>query len=224
VIGSSAQMAVVSAARRVAVVDDHMLVGLAVGSVVESHPTLSYAGHARSVAELIRTSTRADLVLLDLKLGDGSQPEDNVAALRAFGAHVLILTAGDNPYLLRRVLQTEALGVIRKSAPPAVILGAIEAAARGETVHSGEWAIDELTMPLVAGPPLTDREREVMAMFASGMAAKSVARRLGISQNTVNDHLRRVRAIYRQIGRAADTKVQLYQRAQEDGYLPSPGA
>lgn len=213
-----------SGAPRVALVDDHVLVGLAISSAIEPHRGLHYVGQAKSVTELIRADLRADVVLLDLQLGDGSQPEENVARLRAHGAHVLVLTAGDNAYLIRRVLRTEALGLIRKSAPPEGIVRALETAARGEPVHSAEWVIDEMTGPLLTGAPLTDREREVMAMFASGMGAKSVARRLGISQNTVNDHLRRVRAIYRQLGRAANTKVELYQRAQEDGYLPPPGA
>jgi DNA-binding CsgD family transcriptional regulator len=49
-----------------------------------------------------------------------------------------------------------------------------------------------------------------------------VARRLHISENTVDDHLRRIRTVYSQLCRPANTKVELYQRGMEDGILPYP--
>ena len=59
-------------------------------------------------------------------------------------------------------------------------------------------------------------------MYASGLGARDVATRLFISENTVNDHLRRIRSVYHQLGRPAATKVELYQRGLEDGYVPVP--
>ena len=54
------------------------------------------------------------------------------------------------------------------------------------------------------------------------MGAKQVAAQLFVSENTVNDHLRRIKRIYRELGRPAATKVELYQRGLEDGYVPAP--
>ncbi|MDN6258870.1 MAG: helix-turn-helix transcriptional regulator, partial [Corynebacterium sp.] len=63
---------------------------------------------------------------------------------------------------------------------------------------------------------------EVLELYASGEPAKRVARLPGISQETVNDYLGRIRVKYQNAGRPAPTKTDLFRRAQEDGYLPGP--
>jgi DNA-binding NarL/FixJ family response regulator len=206
----------------VAIVDDHAIVALAIGPLIASHPALEYRGHAASVPELFENGVRADLVVLDLLLRDGSDPGENVRRLRRSGAGVLVLTSGDNRFLLRNVLRAETLGVVRKSARPEEILAAIALAASGEPVLSMEWAMIVDTDAEFRSAPLTEREREVLALYASGVGAKSVAQQLHISENTVNDHVKRIRWLYQRLGRPANTKVELYQRGQEDGFLPVP--
>ncbi len=161
-------------------------------------------------------------MILDLLLRDGSQPVDNVERLRATGAEVLVLTSGDNRFLIREVLRTPTLGVVRKSAPPQEILRAVAFAAQGEPLVTAEWAMTVDTDPEIGSARLTAREREVLALYASGVGAKLVGRQLQISENTVNDYLKRIRAAYLQLGRPANTKVELYQRGIEDGFLPIP--
>ncbi|WP_244295548.1 LuxR C-terminal-related transcriptional regulator [Microbacterium laevaniformans] len=209
-------------AASVAVVDDHELVAMAVQNLLAAISEVVFVGHARTVDELVRRSPRADLVLLDLSLRDGTHPADNVAALRQWGAQVLVLTSGEDPYLVRAASRADIRGVVRKSAPSAGLLTAIVSASRGEHVSTAEWASALDTDPLLEGAPLTAREREVLALYASGLGARDVATRLFISENTVNDHLRRIRSVYHQLGRPAATKVELYQRGLEDGYVPVP--
>ncbi|WP_291049438.1 response regulator transcription factor [Herbiconiux sp.] len=209
-------------AARVAIVDDHQLVALAVQSVVDGAEGLSFARHAATVDELVRRMRDADLVLLDLSLRDGSEPGENVRRLRAWGADVLVLTSGEDPFLVRSASRAEVLGIVRKSVPQQVLVAAIQAAARGELVPTTEWASALDTDPLLNGAPLSAREREVLGLYASGLVAREVATRLFISENTVNDHLRRIRSLYHRLGRPAATKVELYQRGIEDGYVPAP--
>ena len=209
--------------QRVAIVDDHELVAMAVRGLIDSTTELVFARHERTVGELIRRMRDAELVVLDLSLRDGSTPEANVSALRAWGAQVLVLTSAENPYLVREASRTEALGVVRKSAPSGVLLDAMLVAVRGEHVPSTEWASALDTDPLFQAAPLTARERQVLGLYASGMGAREAAAALFVSENTINDHLRRIRSIYQQLGRPAATKVELYQRGIEDGYLPAPG-
>ena len=211
-----------SATTRVAVVDDHELVAMAVQSLVETAEGLVFARHAASVAELVRRMRDADLVLLDLSLRDGSEPGENVRLLREWGAEVLVLTSGEDPYLVRAASRAEVLGIVRKSSPREALVAALLSAARGELVPTTEWASALDTDPLLAGAPLTAREREVLSLYASGLGAREVAERLFISENTVNDHLRRIRSLYHQLGRPAATKVELYQRGVEDGYVRGP--
>ena len=71
-------------------------------------------------------------------------------------------------------------------------------------------------------PALSAQETRTLRLYATGMPIKSVARRLGISEETAKQHVRRVREKYAQAGRAAPTKVDLYHRAVEDGHLPFP--
>lgn len=207
---------------RIAIIDDHEVVVLALGTALSDHDSLEFVGSATTVAALLSQRLRADLVVLDLSLRDGSTPADNVTALTASGTSVIVLTAGENPYLIREVSRTDALGIIRKSAPVDEILAALELAAHGNAIATTEWASALDSDPDLGGAPLTERERDVLSLYASGLGAKSVATRLDISENTVDDHIRRIRSVYRQIGRPADTKVDLYRRGLEDGFLPLP--
>ncbi|MBO0982050.1 response regulator transcription factor [Microbacterium sp. SD291] len=206
----------------VAIVDDHALVALAIGPLIESAPGLRYLGAATGVADLRAQGLRPDLVVLDLLLRDGSAPVDNVRQLNAAGAEVLVLTSGENRFLVREALRTPALGVVRKSAPAAQILAAITQAAAGQLVVDAEWAITLDDDPEFRTAPLTDREHEVLSLYASGIGAKQVASLLEISQNTVNDHLKRIKLMYQRLGRPAPTKVDLYRRGIEDGFIPVP--
>lgn len=207
---------------RVAVVDDHELVAMAVRAIVEETPGLDFARHETTADALTRRPRDADLVVLDLSLPDSRAPEENVRAISEWGASVLILTAAENPYLVREASRTDALGIVRKSAPREVLAAALLAAASGEYVPTTEWASALDTDPLLRAAPLTAREREVLGLYAVGLGAKEVGAALFVSENTVNDHLRRIRAVYSQLGRPAATKVELYQRSLEDGFLPAP--
>ncbi|MFB2556380.1 LuxR C-terminal-related transcriptional regulator [Herbiconiux liangxiaofengii] len=207
---------------RVAVVDDHELVALAVRSLIDSADGLEFARHTTSTAELVRRMRDADLVLLDLSLRDGTDPADSVRRIREWGAEVLVLTSGEDPFLVRAASRTEVLGIVRKSTPKDELVAAIRTAGRGELVPTTEWASALDTDPRLDAAPLTGREREVLGLYASGLGARDVAAQLFISENTVNDHLRRIRSLYHQLGRPAPTKVELYQRGLEDGYLQAP--
>ncbi|MGO2112973.1 MAG: response regulator transcription factor [Pseudoclavibacter sp.] len=209
---------------RVVIIDDHDLVSIAIGEVIRGYEGLDVVGRAHTVAEFRRLGVAADVAVLDLALGDDSDPADNVRRIAETGANVMVLTSGENPYLIRRVSRANVFGIVRKSAPSHEIADAIARAARGEHVLTTEWAAALDGDEELRGAPLTAREREVLRLYASGLGAKMVASRLSVSENTVDDHLRRIRRVYRDIERPADTKVELYQRGLEDGYIPPPAA
>lgn len=209
---------------RVVIVDDHDLVSIAVGELVRTRPELEFVGRAHTVAELGTKGFAADVAVLDLSLGDGTDPADNVARLTAAGLRVMVLTSGENRYLIRQVSRADVYGIVRKSAPGDEILDAILRTSRGEHVPTTEWAAALDTDERLRTAPLTEREREVLRLYASGLGAKMVAKALGVSENTIDDHLRRIRRVYREIERPADTKVEMYQRGVEDGYIPPPSS
>lgn len=209
---------------RVALVDDHDVVALALRSAIADAPDLEFVGSATTVDDLIGARLSADIVLLDLRLADDSHPADNVARLTDAGCRVLAYTSGESPYLLRQVARTPVLGIIKKSDPVATLPNTIRAAAHGDPIVTTEWAAALDSDPELDRAGLSPQEQRVLSMFASGIRAQSVAEQAGISPGTVDDYVRRVRAKYARIGHPAHTKVDLYKRAVEDGYLPMPGS
>jgi len=86
---------------------------------------------------------------------------------------------------------------------------------------------DELAIvsaePALRRPKLSPRQRDVLVAYAAGNALMpAVARSLGIDQESLKTHLRRIRDKYRAVGRPAPTRRDLYVRAVEDGLLPPP--
>jgi len=204
---------------RLGIVDDHELLIAGLAECLVNLPEVSDVLHSGSVPGLLSQPPAPDLALLDLRLSDDSRPAANVTLLRDAGCAVIAYTSGEDVHLLREAAGAGVLGIISKREPADVIIDAVRTGLRGEVVASSDWAsaIDSDPAPPVA---LTPREREVLALYASGEKAVAVAHQLGISRETVLDHVRRIRAKYAGAARPADTKVDLYRRALEDGILP----
>lgn len=208
---------------RVALIDDHEIVAHGFAELFSELAEVEVAATVRTVDELLERGLALDLAILDLRLADGSMPIDNVRRIRDSGAEVLAFTGGDDPVLVRSAAHAGVLGVVRKSEPATVLKEAVLQAARGEPVASTEWAAAIDGDPLLADAGLSARESEVLSMYAAGAKTQLVASRTGLSESTVLDYIRRVRSKYARAGRPANTKVELYQRAIEDGLLPAPG-
>lgn len=207
---------------RVGLVEDHESVAMGLSVMLADEPDLHLVAMAKSVAELLPKAAGLDLVILDLRLADGSSPKSNVEQLLAVGLEVLIFTGAENPFLVRSAARAGVLGVVRKSEPSATVVAAIRAAAAGELVVTTEWAAAIDGDPELEDVGLSPRQLEVLELYASGEKAERVARLTGLSAQTVNDYLQRIRQKYAAAGRPARTKTDLYKRAIEDGYLPIP--
>lgn len=203
---------------RVGVVDDHEATVLGVEAILATTDDLEAVGHAPTVADLLAKGGTFDVVVLDLRLADDSAQQDNVDALTAAGARVLAFTSGEDPALVRAAARAGVCGMVRKSEPPEALLEALRQTVRGEVAASTDWAA-AIDADRDSAPRLTAREVEVLALYASGEKADRVARLLGISRDTVLDHVRRIRVKYAEADRPAPTKVDLYRRAVEDGVL-----
>jgi len=209
--------------RRVALVDDHQLVGLALHTALNASADLRLAGSYPTVDALLRGQPRPGLVLLDLRLADGSSPAGNVQRIREAGGQVLVFTSGEDAYLLREALRADVLGVLRKSTPVEVMTFTIGQAARGLPVMTSEWAHAVESDPRLQDAGLSNQESRVLRLFADGAKSQQVADDLHITLGTLEDYIRRIRAKYARVGRPAPTKIDLYKRAVEDGLLPGPG-
>ena len=206
---------------RIGLIEDHEVVGVGLRGLISAVPGWDLVVVARSVRDLDlgRPGARLDLVLLDLRLDDGSSPGDNVTALQAAGIPTLAYTAGEDPALLRAAARAGVLGVVRKSDGVSVLIASIRRALRGEAVATTEWAAALDADAAIADAQLSPRERQVLALYASGETAHDIAEAMGLSRDTIVNYVGRIRAKYALAGRPASTKVDLHVRAREDGLL-----
>ena len=208
---------------RIGVVEDHEAVVMGLEAMLAPYPSLMVCGSAPTVLCALGAGARA---------GSGDPrptprgrlvPENQRrrSPRRGFG----------NPHLHRcrkpvprAVLAAKAgvLGVVRKSETSDVVVAAIAAAVAGQPVVTTEWAAAVDGDPHLAEVDLSPRQRDVLALYASGEKADRVARLTGLTTHTVNDYLGRIRTKYANAGRPANTKTDLYKRAVEDGWLPVP--
>jgi len=211
-----------TAPRSIALVEDHALIALGFRDLVDSAEDLNLVGMVQSVPALESLSQNVDLVVLDLRLADGSLPEDNVRAIHARGAHVLVYTGAEDRRLIQSAARSGALGLIRKSADPGTLLDAIRTAAQGREVFGVDWAAAIDSDAQLRDAKLSNREEEILSLYASGETATSVASITGLSRDTVADYVSRIRRKYADAGRPAATRIDLYKRALEDGILEGP--
>lgn len=209
---------------KVALVDDHEVIGAAIRAALEPTDRLELVATVPTVDALFALKRKIHLVVLDLRLADGSSPANNAARLSRAGCNVLAFTSGESPYLLRAVARADVLGIVRKSEPMESVTAALIRAAHGIPVVTAEWASTVESDPLIEDAKLSRQEERVLALFADGARAQNVAEETGIATSTIEDYVRRIRAKYAKIGRPAQTKIDLYKRAVEDGFLPPPNA
>lgn len=204
---------------RIALVEDHKLVALGFADLISANAGLRLVASVTTVTEIPEDAWPLDLVVLDLRLEDGSSPTENVQSVRDRGTEVLVLTGGENAALARSAALAGVLGIVRKSEPLPTIMSAIVAAAHGETIPTTEWAAALDSDENLADAGLSAREREILALYASGEKAQAVAYQTGLSRATVTQYVSRIRAKYSRVGRPAPTKIELNTRAREDGLL-----
>lgn len=197
-----------------------MAIGLA--TLLADDNDLELAAVADTVPGLLAQTTDLDLAVLDLRLSDGSTPRSNVDALAEHGIQTLVYTCGEDPYLVRAAAKAGVLGIVLKSGPSADTLDAIRRAALGNPVPTQDWAAAIDGDPALREVGLTPRQLDVLALYANGEKASTVARMTGLAEQTVVDYLGRIRKRYAEAGRPAPTKTDLYKRALEDGWLPRP--
>jgi DNA-binding NarL/FixJ family response regulator len=213
---------------RVVAVDEHPLTLLGIERATrDAARPLRLLGTAHTVAELEASLAQsptnglpsaADVAVLGLRLLDGSSPTENVTRLRALGAQVLVQSDGHHVALMSEAVGAGARGIVFKHQPIEHFLTAVTAVGSGESYLSVELAT-LLHTSRVTRPQLTAREIEVLTLLYSGMVSKQVARKLDLAESTVKEHLKRIRSKYAALGRPTKTRIELLQRAVEDGYV-----
>ncbi|KYH46072.1 response regulator transcription factor [Branchiibius sp. NY16-3462-2] len=207
---------------RIGVVDDHPIVLRGVISgLAQIAPDIQVDFLVSSVKDLDwERSARPDVVLLDVDLDDGSDPEANVAVVVSRGLRVLLFTASTRPAQLRALVSAGAFGLALKSDPEEDLVEAIRSVAAGEFAVSSHFAEALLTEPgLMAS--LAPREVEVLRQLAAGVPKKAIGKSLPqpVSARTVETYVQRIAARYAELGRPVSNLYASLREATKDGYV-----
>ncbi len=203
------------------IVDDHpaILRGVA-ASLREFFPQASITSCA-TAEEAVSLDPEPQIALLDVHLADDSVPADNVRILCDIGCEVLLYTQETRRTLVSSCFRAGASGIVAKNDDLEYLVSAIRCVQAGEPYLTPDWAA-ALDDDQARIPNLTPRESDALRLYATGLPLKSVARRMGVGEQTAREYLLRARKKYTEVGRPADTRTDLYIRAVEDGRLPGP--
>ncbi|QDT13042.1 response regulator [Planctomycetes bacterium K23_9] len=201
--------------KKLLIVDDHEVIRVGLKMMLENTDIIVDA-EATSAAEALEAVKKSvpDVVLMDIRMegGDGLNTLGRLK-LDHPDLPIVLFSAYDNPTYIARAVALGAAGFILKSADRERLVGALQTAASGESA----WTREELrrVTGALATPrlgqdievPLTQRESEVLRQMAQGLTNKEIAKMLGISYETVKEH---VQHILRKIGVSDRTQAAVW--------------
>ena len=183
---------------RLLIVDDHPVVRDGLRGMFAGEAGFEVVAEASNGHEAVTRARllRPDVVLMDLRMPE----QDGVSATRELLAdgtmtRVLVLTTYDTDRDVIPAIEAGATGYLLKDSPREDLFRAVRAAARGESVLSPAVAsrlVGQVRSP--AAEPLTERERDILAVIAEGHTNAAAARKLFISEATVKTHLAHIYA------------------------------
>jgi DNA-binding NarL/FixJ family response regulator len=195
-----------SAPSRVLICDDQELIRMGLRMVVDSQPDLTVVGDAADGDAAIAgvAALTPDLVLMDVRMPglDGLAATEQLCA-RPDGPRILVVTTFDLDEYAYAALRAGANGFLVKDAPAEEILVTVRAVLRGEVMVAPSLTrrlVERFVLHAPAAAPaqrsrlaaLTERERDVLALVAQGLANGEIADRLFVGETTVKTHLGRI--------------------------------
>ena len=215
----------------VLIADDQELVRAGFRALLDAQADLEVVGEADDGRQAVQRARELhpDVVLMDIRMPvlDGLSATREIASDgRLADVRIVILTTFELDEYVFEAIRSGAAGFLVKDTKPAELVEAVRVVAGGEVLLSpsvtrrliGEFATRAKKPPSSeALTELTDREREVMALAATGLSNEEIARRLVVSSATAKTHVSRA-----MIKLGARDRAQLVVLAYETG-LVRPG-
>jgi two-component system response regulator NreC len=204
--------------RRTTVVlaDDHLVVRAGLRTLLAAAPDTAVVAECATVPETLAAVARyhPDVLLLDITL----RGESSLSALRpiraaAANTRVLVLTMHEDPAFVRAAFAGGASGYLLKDAAASELVGAVRRVAAGKTYL--QRSLNVRLGAYSSSPPLTERERNVLALLAAGHTNAEIASRLYLGLRTVEAYRASIRD---KLG--AESRADLVAAARERGWWP----
>lgn len=173
----------------IAIADDQALVRGALSALLGLESDITVVGEAASGTDAVDMclNNSVDVALFDIEM-PGLNGIEATREIHNKGSDtkVLIVTTFGRPGYLQRALAAGAKGFVVKDAPAEELAEAVRKIHRGEQAVDPSLAVESISL----GPsPLTEREREVLAVAHTGASVRTIADSLFLSEGTVRNHL-----------------------------------
>ncbi|MHB9756528.1 response regulator [Streptomyces sp. BYX5S] len=216
----------------VVIADDQELVRTGFQMILEAEPGIRVVGVARDGVECVELARRLEpqVVLADIRMPRMDGLEVTRVLVREGGSghapNVVVITTFDQDDYVRDAVRYGACGFLLKDAPPALLVEAVRAAARGDALVSPSVTV-RLLRTLQGGPAdagqreaagLSSRETEIMRLVAVGRTNQEVADALFLSLSSVKTYLGRIQA-----KTGVRNRVEIAAWAWENGVVCSRG-
>ena len=182
---------------RVVIADDHSMVREGLQALLSSVDGYEVVAQASAGTGALRETVtlRPDVLVLDIGLPDLNGIEVARRVTKAAPTvNILMLTMFDDDDSVLAAIRAGALGYVLKGAGADEIMRAIVSVAAGEAIFGPGLA--RRALKLISSEPaepafseLTRREREVLELIAAGLSNPVIATRLGLSLNTISNHI-----------------------------------
>jgi two-component system response regulator DesR len=174
---------------RILLAEDQAMVRGALAALLALEPDLEVVAQVGRGDEVVPAALASapDVALIDIEM-PGADGLTAAAQLRTAvpACRVAILTTFGRPGYLRRAMEAGATGFLLKDTPASQLADAIRRIARGQHVVDPALAVAALSE---GANPLSEREREALALAGSSGTVADIAASLGLSEGTVRNHL-----------------------------------